>query len=143
MEDVLKILLIVGVIFIGIINEATKKKAKTNSSKPQVPPVPKTKPQAGSLTEAWEQIFIPETTPAQVPAKKPASSPSSNKKNNLQREPMKPAKASERTTLTDNRLIAPPPEPLQEPEEKEDFGIHSAEEARRAIILGEILQRKF
>ena len=33
--------------------------------------------------------------------------------------------------------------PHDSPDNKEDFTIHSAEEARRAIIWGEILQRKY
>ena len=32
---------------------------------------------------------------------------------------------------------------VEEADNKEDFTIHSAEEARRAIIWGEILQRKY
>ena len=46
-------------------------------------------------------------------------------------------------TAPPKQKISPPPSVQQKPETDSEYAIHSAEEARKAIIWSEILQRKY
>ena len=134
MEDVLKFLLIAAVIVIGIVRQL-KKEANKNADKAPTMPTPEAE---NPLPENWGGGtyggYIPEgpqqEPPIQVKKKKTTSAP-------------KPFLSSTPSSTTQS--ISPPVSVLQESEESEEseFTIHSAEEARRAIIWSEILQRKY
>ena len=134
MDEVLKFLLIAAVIVIGIVRQL-KKEAKKNADKVPTMPTPET---GNPLPENWGGGtyggYIPEgpqqEPPIQVKKKKTTSTP-------------KPFLSS--TTSSTTQIASPPASSLQEPDEsaESEFTIHSAEEARRAIIWSEILQRKY
>ena len=126
MEDAFKFLLVVAVIAIGLVRRFKKESNKSADESPDIP-MPDTD---NPLPEYWGGDtyggFIPEgPKPAEKP--KPVSRPSSKSKH-----------ASMRTS---------PPSPASSPQESgeatSEYGIHSAEEARKAIIWSEILQRKY
>lgn len=113
MEDIFKFLMVAAVIVIGLINQY-KKEAKKNAGEKPVVPIPDVD---NPLPESWEDNTYGGYIPKSSQPKKPASAPRSFKKN---------------TSVPDT----------QEEEESSEYAIHSAEEARKAIIWGEILQRK-
>lgn len=98
------------------------------------------------LTEPFGQddteVLIDEepiyTTSPQAPTVAPQPKPFLSEPHPKDDAPLK-----KRTTPNKQPDIPAPPtiEPL--PEAESDFAIHSAEEARKAIIWGEILQRKY
>ena len=115
MEDVFKFLLVAAVIVIGLVKQFKKEANKNADKSPDIPMPDVDNP----LPEYWGGDtyggFIPGgPKPAEKP--KPVS------------------KAS-------------PPSPASRPQESDEvtseYGIHSAEEARKAIIWSEILQRKY
>ena len=114
MEDAFKFLLVVAVIAIGLVRRFKKESNKSADKSPDIPMPDADNP----LPEYWGGDtyggFIPE-------------GPSSKSKH-----------ASMRTS---------PPSPASSPQESgeatSEYGIHSAEEARKAIIWSEILQRKY
>lgn len=134
MDEVLKFLLIAAVIVIGIVRQL-KKEANKNADKAPSMPIPETE---NPLPENWGGGtyggYIPEgpqqEPPVQVKKKKTTSTP-------------KPFLSN--TTSSTTQITSPPASSLQESDESEEseFAIHSAEEARRAIIWSEILQRKY
>ena len=152
MEDVLKFLLIAGVIIIGIVKQF-KKEAKKNADKKPVMPMPQpeatTMDEPTSLPENWGKTYggyIPEGPPSENVM--PVEKKKSIQKNSSSSKSFLPGTATERgSRFTDNsskQKISPPAtaDP-QAPEPTSEYSIHSAEEARRAIIWSEILQRKF
>ena len=126
MEDFLKFLLIAGVIIIGIVKEAKKNKAKKDKNKRPAP----------TITPMFETA--PEAVP--MPIHK-----SERKQEN--RSPFGTlGTLGNRMDLEGQRSTQIPAShmPSEEPSAPEsEFTIHSTEEARRAIIWGEILQRKY
>ncbi|MDE5711591.1 hypothetical protein [Bacteroides sp.] len=120
MEDIFKFLLVVGFIAIGIVKQY-KKEADKNA-KPDAP-VP-------DLTgnDTTYGGYIPEGP------QKPQKARKAGKKGK--------AKAAFQTPGNSTHSAPPPTEP-QESEEASEFSIRSAEEARKAIIWSEILQRKY
>lgn len=58
-------------------------------------------------------------------------------------------KSEHQSFIKSSTMLTPPKEPVAPPSEdtphneESDFAIHSAEEARKAIIWGEIMQRKY
>ncbi|WP_294473208.1 ferrichrome ABC transporter substrate-binding protein [uncultured Bacteroides sp.] len=151
MEDFLKFLLIAGVILVGIFKEVNKnksKKTKENRPVPQTPPTVEIDPDAVPLPEAWgrsrtlEDIFQPQTyeQPAPKPAPKPAAKPKRKKEEiSVSASLASSAAQDEKNSRQGSHYNTP----HESDDNKEDFGIHSAEEARKAIIWGEILQRKY
>lgn len=123
MEDFLKFLAIAGVIAFGIFRQFAKEKAKNAENEHNMPMPP---------YETYE-VELPPIV------EKPRKQTPKSKKQALPHEGV-------RTTHVplSSSAIAPPP-PMQADEEVSDseFSIHSAEEARRAIIWSEILQRKY
>lgn len=137
MEDILKFLLVAGVIIIGFVRQARKEarhRVPTSEDENDVPFPHETRP----LPENWEGIPIPPPSPrpeqTQTRDHKPKQSP----------KPFIPK------GRPDNRLHHKQPacRPMQEQQEKPentaaDIDIHSAEEVRRGIIWAEILKRKY
>lgn len=115
MEDIMQFLLIVGIIAFGIFRQYSKEKAKKSENEHPMP-IPEYK---------MEEFVMTEAPPKQIPKKQ------------KQVLPQEGARTTSHTPL--------PTAPVQRIEvaEESEFTIHSAEEARRAIIWSEILQRKF
>ncbi|WP_342985031.1 hypothetical protein [Bacteroides uniformis] len=120
MEDVFKFLLVAAVIVIGLVKQFKKEANKNADKSPDIPMPDVDNP----LPEYWGGDtyggFIPE-------GPKPVSKPSAKSKH--------------------TSIKASPPSPASRPQESDEvtseYGIHSAEEARKAIIWSEILQRKY
>ncbi|MDR0893314.1 MAG: ferrichrome ABC transporter substrate-binding protein [Mediterranea sp.] len=138
MDDFWNILIIVGVVLIGIIKEVGKKKTQEQalprkSHLPHVPTADEVAPDAtpvpwgrtGMLDDLLQPIPFeqtPASSPINSPSKKTAH-PSTVPKTTPHDSPYIPITTAEETT--------------------EDFRLHSAEQARRAIVWSEILQRKY
>lgn len=146
MEDVFKFLLIAAVIVIGIARQF-KKEASKNADNGPVMPTPE---EDHPLPENWGGGtyggYIPEGPQPepvhQVKQKKTTSTPKpfrsgTSVPTNAGTSSYKPTSAMQ--------SLPPLTSGLQEFEEPADseFAIHSAEEARRAIVWSEILQRKY
>lgn len=149
MEDFLKFLLIAGVILVGIFKEVNKKskskKTQNNRPSPHMPspspveihpeaaPVPETwgkhKP-LGELLQPFFEQAAPKPAPKKTKKKKEEISVSASLANSVAQD--------ERNAQQGSHYASP-----EATENEEDFSIRSAEEARRAIIWGEILQRKY
>ncbi|WP_348768186.1 hypothetical protein [uncultured Bacteroides sp.] len=126
MEDVFKFLLVAAVIATGLIRQFKKETNKNADKSPGIPMPDVDNP----LPENWGGGtyggFIPEGL-------KPTNKP---------KTVSKPSAKSKYTSIK-----ASPPSPASHPQEPDEatseYGIHSAEEARKAIIWSEILQRKY
>ena len=151
MEDFLKFLLIAGVILVGIFKEVSKNnKSKKTQNKRPVPPTPspvEVDPDATPIPEFWGRgskvldDFL-QSLPVEQPAPKPAPKPTPKKK----KEEISVAASIANRSAQDKRNTKQGSHydhPETDNSNQEDFSIHSAEEARRAIIWGEILQRKY
>ena len=156
MEDFLKFLLIAGVILVGIFKEVSKNnKSKKAQNKRPVPPAPspvEVDPDAIPIPEFWgrgsraldellQPIPIEQPAPKPTPTSKKMPTPAPKKK---QKEEVSVAASIANSSAQDKRNAKQGyhykhPEPARD----HDFSIHSVEEARRAIIWGEILQRKY
>ena len=148
MEDFLKFLLIAGVILVGIFKEVSKNnKSKKAQNKRPVSPAPspvEVDPDAIPIPEFWgrgsralDELLQP------IPMEQPAPKPTPKKK---KKEEVSVAASIANSAAQDERNSrqgAHYNTSHDSHDNKEDFTIHSAEEARRAIIWGEILQRKY
>lgn len=137
MDDFLKFLLIAGVILIGVFREANKNKSKKAQNKhpnPSMPPTTEAAPDDAPFPTAWEKMILPPRRSEQNATEKPVTQ-SQNKNPKKQVTQLAQSPRSHASPGT--------PSGAEEPQATEDFTIHSAEEARRAIIWGEILQRKY
>lgn len=144
MDDILKFLLIAGVILIGVFREANKnksKKAQNQRPNPSMPPTTEAAPDDAPFPQTWGKMF-PQDIFQPVPVEKPAMPSQKNKTPKKQVPESRQGIGSRPVTMTDRKDIQ-----MSDTEERkaveEDFTIHSAEEARKAIIWGEILQRKY
>ena len=124
MEDVLKILLILGFIIFGVVKKA-RKEAKDNApwDESDMPaPQPEREIQVETVPETPRPEARPKATDAFPPRRRKAS-----------------VQEGARTTRPASPILnespAPPPSP--------DVDIHSLEEVRRGIIWSEILKRKY
>ncbi|WP_277129988.1 ferrichrome ABC transporter substrate-binding protein [Bacteroides congonensis] len=147
MEDFLKFLLIAGVILVGIFKEVSKNsKSKKATDKRPVPPISsptEIEPDAVPMPEAWGKIELPIPKKSSKQASRHAPKQQQQKK---KREEVSVA-ASLANSAAQDELNSRQGSHFNTPNESSDnngdFTIHSAEEARRAIIWGEILQRKY
>lgn len=151
MEDFLKFLLIAGIVLVGIFREANKNKAKKAKDKrpvPSIPPTAEIAPDAVPMPQTRGNMFPPHDLYQPIPIEKPTpKQPLPKKKLAGQRQ----TNVSQFGTLGENNigttgLNAPHSTASSQQETSppaNDYSIHSAEEARRAIIWGEILQRKY
>ena len=131
MEDILKFLLIAAILIVAFVRQA-RKEAQKKAPQKTVPPISgETSPLPDYPEESGTYGgYIPEgpaSEPAPSPILQPRSMPSSEgQRTTKERQPQKSDKAT-------------PPRGKA----AEDFRIHSAEEARRALIWSEILTRKY
>lgn len=148
MEDVLKFLLIAAVIVIGIVRQL-KKDASKYADKDSAMPTPEAE---HPLPEEWGEGtyggYIPEgPQPDPIPQMKQEKTTSTSKP--FRSGTFVPAKAagtsSYKHSTSAMQSLPPLTSGLQEFEEPADseFAINSAEDARRAIVWSEILQRKY
>ena len=155
MEDILQFLLIIGVILVGVFKEATKnsksKKAATQRPVSTIPPPAEIDPDNVPLPEAWGKIELP------LPQESPRQSSRESSRQTFQQQKKKQQKkkreevsvaSSLANSAAQDKLNSKQGSHHDIPESgisdnNEEFTIHSAEEARRAIIWGEILQRKY
>ena len=147
MEDFLKFLAIAGVILMGIIQEVNKRsKAKKATNKRPVSPIPsptEIEPDVVLMPEAWGKIELPIPKKSSKQASRHAPKQQQQKK---KREEVSVAASLANSAAQDelnSRQGSHFNTPNESSDNNEDFTIHSAEEARRAIIWGEILQRKY
>ena len=135
MEEFLKFLLVAGVLVVAFIRQAKKEARKKQASLPPFMPQPET-PSAPLSDESKDRTYdgyIPEG-----PAPAPAAPPKPKGKPNF-------ATASAKERPRQSAPVTPPP-PAATPDtggDASDYSIRSAEEERRAIIWGEILNRKY
>ncbi len=123
MEDVIKFLLIIGFIAIGVFKQVSKEKSKKNAENDIPVPVPPPVPQPSSVQRKSSQK---------------ANSPKKQKQFTTHIE------EGVRTAHNPPTISAPPHQTDEtESAETSEYTIDSPEEARRAIIWSEILQRKF
>lgn len=153
MEDLLRVIFIIAIIGIAIV-KGVNKSLKTAQPKNDVPPRPPLQPQAGGpspLPEAWGGLNIPTNSP---PAPQPRTSTMQQPVMTRQSSYKQPKKQKHRTGEVEaqakayrdpalNRNITSTPSSFVSSHNEEDFILRSAEEARRAIVWGEILQRKY
>lgn len=125
MEDFLKFLAIAGVIAFGIFKQFAKEKEKNAENERPVP---------APSYETYEMELPPVVGTTRQQAPKPKY-----QKRLLPNEGVRTTYTSQ---IPSTPAISPPIEVPEEASESE-FSIHSAEEARRAIIWSEILQRKY
>ena len=137
MDDVLKILLILGFIIFGVVKKAQKKAQNAPADEWGTPT-----PQPGNpMPEAWGsgEIYAEPIHESPHPEEKPDRGntipPFFNQK---------PPEEGLRTT----RITKPMPDERKQPsltqeDETEDIDIRSMEEVRRGIIWSEILNRKY
>ena len=126
MEDIFKFLFVIGIIAIGFVRQV-RKEAKTSTGNGPAMPMPDAE---SPFPENWNGVpyngYNPENPGPEVSA--PRKKAAKKHKSAPKQPPVCPN--------TDNMS----PEPA---EASSQFEIHSAEEARKAIIWGEILQRKY
>ncbi len=124
MEDIFQVLLIIGFIAIGVFRQINKEKSPKNTDSEIPMPIP-----APTVSGPYPQQKSPET-------KKPA--------NSRKKQITSPIEEGVRTTHVPPPISTPPQSPAPtEAAEKSEYSIDSPEDARRAIIWSEILQRKY
>lgn len=170
MEDFWRFLLIAGVVLIGIYRESSKaKRAKEKQpAPPPASPFDDDDPGHGSMSPSGDRPaspfggYTPPTPPMPeawnpprhpmdellnpVPVEPPAAVAEPRTPKKKKRKDKANALAASGGTIrqtTSEHRHAPFPDTTSHDEPAEDFAIRSAEEARRAIIWGEILQRKY
>lgn len=148
MEDVFKFLFVAAIIIVGLVKQFKKEAKKSTGNGPAVPQPTVDNP----LPEYWDGDtyggFIPEGPKPEAPKPAPAYEAKQThirQSNEGTFVPSDTVGASfHRGSTPPNRKPSPPPQSMQpEPEETSEYAIQSAEEARRAIIWSEILQRKY
>jgi len=154
MEDFLQVILIIGIVVIGIAKSLVEKSLKTKPTQTGSNPSPVTQgkevaPKTTPLPEAWGKMF-PSQEDFFPTQSKPIKSNASNKSKLYKKVSEQETKSfiQQKIDSTQQNNFANQ-EPMQTSShsptnrEEDDFTIHSVEEARRAIVWGEILQRKY
>lgn len=149
MEDIFKFLLLGGVIIISIVRSLKKAVASTEDQRPSAPkqPTAETVPDAVPIPEAWGKMFSPKDI-FQSGAEMKESTSSSQKQKNQKKLTAQSGLGNnvvQQKTESQSNIPHTSSSPISQElsDNEEDFTIRSAEEARRAIIWGEILQRKY
>ena len=119
MEDFLKFVLVAAVLVVAFIQQTRKEAQKKKKNAPRPPVMPQPEPVSSPLPEG--------------PASEPPTPPRPKTKRN-------PARTFAKAEPKQNIPVPPPP---ATEDGTTDYQIHSAEEARRAIIWSEILTRKY
>ncbi|MBD9094431.1 MAG: hypothetical protein EGQ20_18170 [Bacteroides oleiciplenus] len=147
MDGILQFLLIAGIIVIGIVKQF-KKEAKKNADNSPAMPIPEEDMDdtAMPIPQGWGKTYGgyipegPEQEPEPAPiAKKEYQFSASKHIFGRDSEDVHPQHAA----TPPKQKISPPPPASQNPATDSEYSIHSAEEARKAIIWSEILQRKY
>lgn len=156
MEDFFKFLIVAGVIVVGIYNEVKKNRATKAKNKRPATPIPQHDEadyEPTPLPEAWgrgttlDELFEP--APTEPPVRKPSAKPSYNKqpsKKKKQREEISVSASLANSVAQDERNSRQGTHydtPNGSSDGNSEYEIHSAEDARKAIIWGEILRRKY
>ena len=137
MEDILKFLLIAGILIIGFVKQA-KKEAKNTSAPPRddndMPHPHKTHP----LPESWEGIPIP-------PPLQTDNTQAKEQAHKQKVKPFIPQNYQTQQTVQHKQSVAQTPQTTraETPDTSPAIDIQSAEEIRKGIIWSEILQRKY
>lgn len=138
MENIMQFLVVAGIIAFGIYRQINKEKSKESEEKRRmpIPPMPEVAEDASPIPDMWGKSFPYETAPKPVAKSKMTTQTTKT---------TSPRPTISSQAAQNQRVIsAPSASSMQRIEEThEDFTINSAEEARRAIIWGEILQRKY
>ncbi|ADV42764.1 hypothetical protein [Bacteroides helcogenes] len=137
MEDAFKFLLVAAVIVIGLIRQFKKEAKKNAESKPFM--LPDTDMEDDVFTPSSEQGstyggYIPEGPQMTEQTTEKAFTPSVKSKS-------RKTSGSSYIPIQEKDCLTASDTP--ESDETSEYGIHSAEEAKRAIIWSEILQRKY
>ena len=141
-----------GVILVGIFKEVNKNsKAKKAKAKHPVPPMP-SPVEVNPMPFPYPKHGAPQIPGRTAPADSSRTTGFQTIFQTANFETKKEKRRSIRGCISckhlpqderNSRQGAHYNTPHDSPDNKEDFTIHSAEEARRAIIWGEILQRKY
>lgn len=140
MEDVITILIFIGIIVVAIVQRIRKNPGTESTGQPDMPFGGTDNP----LPENWGGNtyggFIPEGPEPEVfiPNRKKKKYQSAKARTSAERNAV-----SQSSSNIGSQPIQEMPPPQAEQEEPSEFQINSAEEARRAIIWSEILQRKY
>lgn len=137
MEDLLKFLLVAGVIIIGFVKQAKKEARHQTVSPEDEDDMPHTRP-THPLPESWEGIPIPPVQPEERQPK--------NKKRKQATKPFIPKNHETQPNAPRTQPTIQTPQTNNRPETEDaspDIDIQSIEEIRRGIIWSEILQRKY
>lgn len=135
MDEFVQFLFVIAIIAVGIVQQYRKEARKKKAEQPPIPPVTSTSwpPEPEETDETYGGYIpaAPEPETAPKPAPKPFIEPAVHKT-----APQPPQRKQAVATPPVNNVPATPTGAT------EDYGIHSVEEARRAIIWSEILNRK-
>ncbi len=137
MEDILKFLLIAGILIIGFVKQA-KKEAKNTSAPSRddndMPRPHKTHP----LPESWEGIPIP-------PPLQTDNTQAEKQAHKQKAKPFIPKNYQTQQTMRHKQSVAQTPQTnrTETQDTSSAIDIQSAEEIRKGIIWSEILQRKY
>lgn len=142
MEDILKFLAIAGIIIIGFVRQAKKEAKKKADSKPFAPMPDEANPFPQVQGDETYGGYIPKgPQPETVAIPANTEKPKTSSQSFIPKSTI--SKSSNRADTLSKQRISPPEAIIQENEEPSEFEIHSTEEARRAIVWSEILQRKY
>lgn len=139
MEDVFKFLLVAAVIVFGLVRQLKKEAKKNAENKPVVPMPPETDMDAHPFPP---HPYRRGTYGGYIPEGPRMTEESEGEKISgaVRREPFKAAASSYAAIQPQ---ASPPVSDAGGADETSEYGIHSIEEARRAVIWSEILQRKY
>ena len=147
MDDILQFLLIAGIIVIGIVKQFKKEAKKNADNSPLCPCRTLTLTMTHCPFPKAGERLMADISP-KVPNRNRNPFPQLKKNTNSLLQNIffggDPANTSPKPiTAPPKQKISPPPSVQQKPETDSEYAIHSAEEARKAIIWSEILQRKY
>jgi len=131
-EEIIKFLIIMGVIAFAIYRQAAKARKAAQEADKQTPAYDPDIYKETDEEEDWMKTFYPEPTPGSTAV--PASTPGKKVKDTSRRSTAQMRQKSSGNTIQQQ---------LPEASDEKDYGIHSAEDARKAIIWSEILNRKY
>ena len=134
MEDVLKILLILGFVIFGVVKKARKEAKNDAPTNEWDTPTPQSE---NPMPEAWGSGEIQVETVSEAP--QPAAKPKAENIFPPRHRHKAPVQEGARTTRVASPVLNENPDSSPSP----DVDIHSVEEVRRGIIWSEILKRKY
>ena len=130
MEDVITILIFIGIIVVAIVQRIRKNPGTESTGQPDMP--------FGGTDNPLPENWGGNTYGGFIPNRKKKKHQSAQARTSAERNAV-----SQSSSNIGSQPIQEMPPPQAEQEEPSEFQINSAEEARRAIIWSEILQRKY